>query len=89
MKKQFTTSQLFYHCSANFKKLQDITSYDAPALAMDGLVQLATGKFRDNKDHKVNMGPTWVLSAPARPHVGPMNLVIGVSFTSAFFTFVL
>ena len=22
------------------------------------------------------MGPTWVLSAPAGPHVGPMNLVI-------------
>ena len=24
------------------------------------------------------MGPTWVLSAPDRPHVGPMNLVIRV-----------
>ena len=22
------------------------------------------------------MGPTWVLSAPDRPHVGPMNLAI-------------
>ena len=25
-----------------------------------------------------NMGPTWVLSAPDGPHVGPMNLAIGV-----------
>ena len=24
------------------------------------------------------MGPTWVLSAPGGPHVGPMNLAIGV-----------
>ena len=25
------------------------------------------------------MGPTWVLSAPAGPHVGPMNLAIRVA----------
>ena len=30
----------------------------------------------DSKVHGVNMGPTWVLSAPDGPHVGPMNLVI-------------
>ena len=30
----------------------------------------------DSKDHEANMGPTWVLSAPGGPHVGPMNLVI-------------
>ena len=28
----------------------------------------------DGKVHGVNMGPTWVLSAPDGPHVGPMNL---------------
>ena len=26
------------------------------------------------------MGPTWVLSAPGGPHVGPMNLVIRVEY---------
>ena len=26
--------------------------------------------------HGTNMGPTWVLSAPGGPHVGPMNLAI-------------
>ena len=29
----------------------------------------------DSKVHGANMGPTWVLSAPDGPHVGPMNLV--------------
>ena len=30
----------------------------------------------DSKVHVAKMGPTWVLSAPDRPHVGPMNLAI-------------
>ena len=30
----------------------------------------------DNKVHGANMEPTWVLSAPDGPHVGPMNLAI-------------
>ena len=30
----------------------------------------------DSKIHGANMGPTWVLSAPGGPHVGPMNLAI-------------
>ena len=30
----------------------------------------------DNKVHRANMGPTWVLSAPDGPHVGPMNPAI-------------
>ena len=32
----------------------------------------------DSKVHGANMGPTWVLSALCGPHVGPMNLAIGV-----------
>ena len=30
----------------------------------------------DIKLHGANMGPTWVLSAPDGPHVGPMNIAI-------------
>ena len=30
----------------------------------------------DSKVHVANMGPTWVLSDPDGPHVGPMNLAI-------------
>ena len=32
----------------------------------------------DSKIHQANMGPTWVLSVPDGPYVGPMNLVIRV-----------
>ena len=32
--------------------------------------------YPDSKVHGANMGPTWVLSAPGGPHVGPMNLAI-------------
>ena len=32
----------------------------------------------DSKVHVTNMGPTWVLSAPGGPHVGPTNFVIRV-----------
>ena len=35
--------------------------------------------YPDSKVHGANMGPTWVLSAPDGPHVGPMNLAISVS----------
>ena len=35
----------------------------------------------DSKVHGANMGPTWVLSAPDGPHVGPMNLAIRECFT--------
>ena len=34
--------------------------------------------FPDSKVHGANLGPTWVLSAPDGPHVGPMNLAIRV-----------
>ena len=30
----------------------------------------------DSKVHRANVGPTWVLSAPDGPHVGPMKLAI-------------
>ena len=41
---------------------------------IDGLGHLVP----KSKVHGTNMGPTWVLSAPCGPHVGPINLVIGV-----------
>ena len=38
----------------------------------------------DSRIHGANMGPTWVLSAPGGPHVGPMNLAIrGLLLTTA------
>ena len=36
----------------------------------------------DSKVHGAHMGPTWVLSAPDGPHVGPMNLAIRDNFAT-------
>ena len=35
--------------------------------------------FPDSKVYGANMGPSWVLSAPDGPHVGPMILAIRVT----------
>ena len=37
---------------------------------------LCHSNFPDSKVHGANMGPTWVLSSPGGPHVGPMNIAI-------------
>ena len=42
----------------------------------DRLVHWSTHAIPDSKVYGVNMGPTWVLSAPDGPHVGPTNLAI-------------
>ena len=39
-------------------------------------IKFLTKSTPDNKVHGANMGPTWVLSAPDGPLVGPMNLAI-------------
>ena len=36
--------------------------------------------YPNSKVREANMGPTWVLSAPDGPHVGPMNLAIRVVY---------
>ena len=40
------------------------------------LLILGIGDNPDSKVHGANMGPIWVLSAPAGPHVYPMNVAI-------------
>ena len=40
---------------------------------IDNVLELACC---DSKGLGTNMGPTWVLSAPGGPHVGPMNFAI-------------
>ena len=42
---------------------------------LSGITVLDDG-LPDSKVHGANMGPTWVLSSPGGPHVGPMNLAI-------------
>ena len=40
--------------------------------------------YPDSKIHGANMGPTWVLSAPDGPHVGPMNPALRVFSLNVF-----
>ena len=40
------------------------------------LIRLGNNDAPDSEVHVANMGPTWVLSAPDGPRVGPMNFVI-------------
>ena len=47
---------------------------EAPDVANDELLLLYDNS--EKKVHGANMGPTWVLSAPDGPHVGPMNFAI-------------
>ena len=42
------------------------------------LNKMLSHAYPDSKFNAANMGPTWVLSAPAGPHVGPMILGIRV-----------
>ena len=48
------------------------------------ILQFLTTRFPDSKVHGANMEPTWALSAPNGPHVGPMNLAIRVIVTKIF-----
>ena len=38
----------------------------------------------DNKVHGANRGPTWALSVPGGPHIGPMNIAIRESMELVF-----
>ena len=59
-------------------------SYIRPSHIRVDIVQMIDPSIElpDSKLHEANMGPTWILSAPDGPHVGPMNLAIGVSIRS-------
>ena len=45
-----------------------------PQSSHSNFVQYST--IPDSKINEANIGPTWVLSAPDGPHVGPMNLSV-------------
>ena len=46
-----------------------------------GYIRINEEIYPDSKVLEANMEPTWVLSAPDGPHVGPMNLAIRVKFS--------
>ena len=49
-----------------------------PELMIAQIIDTFLHHYPDSKVHGANMGPTWVLSVPDGPHVGPMNLAIRV-----------
>ena len=54
-----------------YSPLAELLSVSGCTVAQLSLVEITP----DSKVHGANMGPTWVLSAPGGPHVGPMNFV--------------
>ena len=60
-----------------------------PSIFFKITILSAHNSFADNKVHGANMGPTWVLSAPDGPHVGPMNLAIWVACYGEMCSFLL
>ena len=79
--KDKTISWLSYHYNGNAHTWKDCLLYwDRALIAINShsVVKKLRHTFPDNKVHGANMGPTWVLSAPDGPHVGPMELAIRV-----------
>ena len=65
-----------YLCSSHLVGTAHVSHH---LLRVDGNDGNFDGKlYLDSNVHGANMGPTWVLSAPDGPHVGPMNLAIRV-----------
>ena len=53
------------------------TSVQSPwKIGHERVVQASNVVLWPSKVHGANMEPTWVLSAPDGPHVGPMNLAV-------------
>ena len=79
---------VYSRCSCDFQYIQKSVNhfvhqrwtYIKGACVEDFLCTLALHdhirSVPDSKVHGANIGPTWVLSAPDGPHVGPMNLAI-------------
>ena len=59
-------------CIYKILHLQTTTLTDLPQHSRGG----EPVPIPDSMDHGANTGPTWVLSAPGGPHVGPVNFAI-------------
>ena len=73
-------SDCLYVTEAVNKLIQKFTA-DGEFLEFLGLFSEAvnnknTQYIPDSKVYGANMGPTWALSVPGGPHVGPINLAI-------------
>ena len=62
-----------------WNKLWVQRSYVTDAPVVRGRFYRCKYTYPDSKVHGANMGPTWVLSAPDGPHVGPIYFAIRVA----------
>ena len=63
----------------NFMRYNNLSSWIIMTVKSFWHTERVNCSLNDNPDSKVHvahMGPTWVLSTPGGPHVGPMNLAI-------------
>ena len=65
---------LFLDTSWPFSGYVDKIAFDQNSLQSLRFIYI----YPYNKVHGASMGPTWVLSAPDGPHIGPMNLAIWI-----------
>ena len=65
------TNAPFIYISTTIFSLDHITSSYS-----DRTAEVWVQCVPDKQVHGANMGPTWVLSAPDGPHIGPMDLAI-------------
>ena len=70
-------SLMFDHALINIKWHNPTTAFKVNANIILNKMDFKLAYIApDSKVHGANMGPTWVLSAPDGPHVGPMNFAI-------------
>ena len=62
--------------SAHRVLMKAVNLYQLYILASIPVLPISQPNIPDSKVYGANMGPTWVLSAPAGSHFGPMNLAI-------------
>ena len=68
----------YFHCQNISEPICNAFYYICNLIQMNCIASifLPSNTHPDSKVHGASMGPTWVLSAPDGPHVGPMNLAI-------------
>ena len=68
------SSDFYFLVGTHLKYTGKCTTFQKSSSTNTDKIQIHEANNPDSKVYGANMGPTWVLSAPDGPHVGPMNL---------------
>ena len=69
-------SYIYIYAPPDLNELIALKTFWQFDVSMEKCLEKNIHGIPDSKVHGANMGPTWVLSAPGGPHVGPINLTI-------------